>query len=131
MRLDRFILNTDYDTLKEVSLLVGSVNIPPTTLQNRGDMQSAHTDIDVSSGAYLEMESAEMSVVNGSFCSASGSYDSSSEVSYRYNIKRRSSTKYRIEANVMNLASDFGPRTTQDFTVNIKLHLFVPSTQED
>lgn len=129
MILDRFILNTDYDTMKELSTYSASATIPATTLQNRGDTQTAHTDITVSSGAYLEMESATMSVVSGNFCSASGDYTANNEVSYRYNIKRQSSTKYRIEAQVMNLASDFGSRTTQKLTVTVKLHLFVPSTQ--
>jgi len=116
--------------MKEENVVYGEVSIPSVVLARIGDEQRKTVDIPVAAGAYLEMQSVKISISDGSYLTASGEFTSQDQVVYRYVIKRKDATHYQLEARVMNMTSFSESRTTLAFTVSAKIHLFVPSTQQ-
>lgn len=138
-KLNRFIINTDYDSLKVVKQQEWQITIPSVTLSNDQAGPTYDYNFTVDPGVYFELFSIESSAYPGYKITGSASlgigvpYDSGNTTfSYEILTGKTSSTNFRIRVNVSRIWSPSSPSSTtsQAMTITAKLNLLVPSEQQ-
>jgi hypothetical protein len=136
-KLNRFIINSDYDSLKIYNHQEWTINIPSVQLSSSPVDYSYSFVIDP--GVYFESFSALFSGRSGYYATGASRvifsvlYDSNnSTVNYVVTVTRSSSTQYIVRVRLTRDTKPSAPPTT---TVNaeqikIKLNLLVPSEQQ-
>jgi len=124
--LSRFILNTDYTSIKEATSFTWTLNVSDTILQ-AGDGTTRSVDITVPSGTYFENVMMTLSTTAETsptpfmvFEQDLGNYESYQIVA---SLVKMNATTYRLYAYIQNASGS--TRTIPGFSVTVKAHLFV------
>lgn len=142
-KLNRFILNSDYDSLKIIQQISQTCNIPSFTMTENGSENARVFSFDVSAptGVFFELGSIDCSLdtsgikTGGTQFSFSKFYNNNLiELYYTVEIKKNSSSGYTVEVRFIKIdmdASVIGTTITIPATqIKIKLTLQVPSEQQ-
>lgn len=133
MLLQHFMLNTDYDTLKEDSVvektltISGSLSVP--------ESKTVSTDIAVNPGEFFVLPSFRIDEVpNVCFVSARSGYTrlettDDPQFSLSFGVVRKNATTYSFWARYQLWESSVQPRAFS-YTIRLKLHLLLASTDE-
>ena len=126
--LSKFILNTDYGSIKEGYSFDLSLNVSDTIVQ-AGDVVSRHMDISVPEGVYFENVTMSLSSTGETsptpfivFIRSLGEYEFYQIVA---DLVKIDSSTYRLQAGIQNMSGS--TQTIPSFSVNVKVHLFVSS----
>lgn len=135
--MSRFILNTDYTSVKERASFDGTLSVPSLTLDSMGGGGSStatrYTDITVPSGVYFENINITFSLTDDttpapfiSYQKYLGTDGQGAPITYEVlaSVVKVNATTYRIYA-IINNSSPFSQVTVPAFTVRAKGHLFV------
>lgn len=123
----KFMLNTDYTSIKEKVSFDYTLNVSDTILQAY-DSATRYIDITVPEGTYFENVNITLSIIPDEssptpfmvYVKELGDYEIYQIVT---SLVRISSTTYRLYAYISNFSSS--TRTIPAFFVNVKAHLFV------
>lgn len=135
-KLNRFIINSDYDSLKIVNQISWTVSVPSVTLEQQ-DGPTYNYNFTVPNDVYFDVLSVKHSnypnsVATGTTATFSVLYDSGNTIAqYEVTCGKTSATNYRIRVKVNRIWGQSSPATTTfgAVTLTIKLNLLVPSEQ--
>lgn len=126
--LSKFMLNTDYGSVKEEYSFDLALNVSDTIVQ-AGDAVSRHMDITVPEGVYFENVTMSLSSTGETsptpfivFIRSLGEYEFYQIVA---DLVKIDSFTYRLQAGIQNMSGS--TQTIPGFSVNVKVHLFVSS----
>jgi hypothetical protein len=126
--LSKFILNTDYTSIKEATSFNWTLNVGDTIVQ-AGDGVTRSIDITVPSGVYFENTTISLSATGETTPSPFVVYvKETGEYSYYQivaSLVKVNATTYRLYAYIQNMSGNV--MTVPGFSVNVKSHLFVSS----
>ena len=138
VKLNRFIMNTDYDSFKVAQKEDWTINIPATTISGNNS-QTYTYDFTVDPLIYFELVSATISeypdfaFTGTSYFTCRVYYDSNtSEIDYAINVTKTSSTNYRVTVELSRGTYAGAPASTnvRATTLKVKVNLLVPTEQE-
>lgn len=138
--LNRFIMNTDYDSLKIVDQIEWSMSYPQTTI-NAGQSSSIEYVHSTEEGVYFESQSATLSLFPGlaltgsSYLSASKDLtagDNSTYIKVVIRIYKKNATQYATQISIEHpsISGSTAAVTVPAFDITVKLNLLVPSEQQ-
>lgn len=138
--LNKFLLNTDYDSLKINEEINWKISFPATTIEAGQSVTMEYT-YTTKEGVYFESQSATISLfpdvaLTGSSWLYANKFltpgDTSTDLDIRIDIYKKDKNTYAAKLTVAHV-SHYGSTASisvPDFDVNIKLNLLVPSEQQ-
>ena len=126
--LSRFMLNTDYTSIKEATSFDWALNVSDTIIQ-AGDGITRSIDISVPSDIYFENITMTLSATGETsptpfmvYVQELGEYEYYQIVA---SLVKIDATTYRLYAYIQNMSGSV--KTIPGFSINVKAHLFVSS----
>lgn len=130
MLLDRFILNTDYDTLKEQNVVDAVISSDGFVLPGTSPDRLKIIEVDVPTDDIVSLENTI--IVSTLFpVGLAGDYSiyDDGEVEYSFYVTRPTATTYHFRARILNYSGQ--SKTFPAFTITARIHQFIPSTQDN
>ena len=138
--LNRFIMNTDYDSLKVVEEIEWNMSYPQTTL-NAGQSSSIEYVHNTEEGVYFESQSTtltlfpDLALTGSSYLSASKNLtdgDNSTYITVTVRIYKKDKTTYATQISIEHpsISGSTASVTVPAFDISVKLNLLVPSEQQ-